>query len=328
MTTAHFRRHQRTCWRVSELRDDEEARAGTQTGTSGTQTGTSVTGNSSGADDTTDENPGVVGTDDDDDDRTPVADARDALVKDLVEQLMRMQRENMDLQRRLAAEKKRRDEEEKDEEDTTGTGTGTASTTTTTTTTTTTHHYHRYVVHMLPWPIDPTHAGYASQLAADVEDVGGAIAADLPLGTTYGDFAAMSDSHRDVVALPAQRAFDRKVRTYLDDRYPRYVVPDTARRKGLFCTPDGGVRIDPGMAMLLTYLYAVARDVHTRVLSPASPPPPEAAREASRSTARGDPPFWYYHGHRRGASLKRTLLASAACGAQRMLRQTTLVPST
>ena len=116
------------------------------------------------------------------------------------------------------------------------------------------HHYHQYAVHMTPWCIDPTDPSYERFLADDVLEMQEAMASLPP--------RSISDGYRDEYQAQAdtrtrQTVFSKLVRKRLGDDSPRYIVPDTSRHKGMFLMPDGTVRVDPGLSMMLQHQFMV-----------------------------------------------------------------------
>ena len=116
------------------------------------------------------------------------------------------------------------------------------------------NHYHQYAVHMTPWCIDPTDPSYERFLANDVLEMQEAMASLPP--------RALSDGYRDEYQAKAdtrkrQTVFSKLVQERLGDDSPRYIVPDTSRHKGMFLMPDGTVRVDPGLSMMLQHQFMV-----------------------------------------------------------------------
>tara|TARA_B100000787_G_scaffold168990_1_gene158974 strand:- start:575 stop:1486 length:912 start_codon:yes stop_codon:yes gene_type:complete len=114
------------------------------------------------------------------------------------------------------------------------------------------HHYHQYAVHMTPWCIDPTDPSYERFLADDVTEMQLAMAS-LP---TCSHINQVYKTERDN-ARNKQYLFSEIVKRRLGDSNPRYIVPDISRHKGMFLMPDGSVRVDPGLSMMLQHQFMV-----------------------------------------------------------------------
>lgn len=138
------------------------------------------------------------------------------------------------------------------------------------------HHYHQYAVHMTPWCIDPTDPSYERYLARDVSEMQEAMASISSTGCAIasddvpGEGSSSSSSssghslrrHRvgggDAMDyMRRQSIFSNIVKKRLDDASPRYVVPDISRHKGMFLMPDGTVRVDPGLSMMIQHQYMI-----------------------------------------------------------------------
>ena len=109
------------------------------------------------------------------------------------------------------------------------------------------HHYHQYAVHMTPWCIDPTDPSYERFLAKDVSEMQAAMASGNGRGS----------QGMDLGFVERQNIFSNIVKKRLDDVNPRYVVPDISRHKGMFLMPDGTVRVDPGLSMMIQHQYMI-----------------------------------------------------------------------
>ena len=57
--------------------------------------------------------------------------------------------------------------------------------------------------------------------------------------------------------MKRQDIFTHMLRKRLSDVRPRYIVPDMSRHKGMFLMPDGSVRLDPGLSMMMQHQFMI-----------------------------------------------------------------------
>ena len=112
-------------------------------------------------------------------------------------------------------------------------------------------------VHMTPWCLDPSAPEYAACLRDDVAQARDAMASVAAVGAEV----RLSDEYREVVnAGRRESAYFALARRVLASGRPRYIVPDLARRKGMFVMPDGSCRFDDGMSLLMRHQRRVFCD--------------------------------------------------------------------
>ena len=117
------------------------------------------------------------------------------------------------------------------------------------------NHYHQYAVHMTPWCIDPTHPSYNACLASDVDEMQEAMA-ELPPQPNYGN-SISPDYEIRLDTMKRQDIFTTVLQKRLMDDRPRYIIPDMSRHKGMFLMPDGSVRLDPGLSMMMQHQFMI-----------------------------------------------------------------------
>ena len=112
-------------------------------------------------------------------------------------------------------------------------------------------------IHMTPWCLDPAAEGYADCLREDVayakQEMAPVALQPPPPNPDALDYFDRRELVRTVNRCKVNSAYKSLMRRVIvreAGENPRYIVPDLARRKGMFVMPDGSCRFDAGMALL------------------------------------------------------------------------------
>ena len=114
-----------------------------------------------------------------------------------------------------------------------------------------------YAIHMTPWGLDPSSPSYEGSLCADVRNVRPLMERLNPL-PSLEEFVDLDENDKQRHSRPRQKVLFDAVRDGLNLDKPRYIVLDCARQKGLFTSPDGSVKIDPRMSLLMEHQRRIA----------------------------------------------------------------------
>lgn len=121
------------------------------------------------------------------------------------------------------------------------------------------NHYNHYALHMTPWCLDNTHPAYNKTLAEDVTEYKQHFVSLPSRSSIMNDYDMQYDTIR------RQNMFSHILKAHrLSVPKPYYIILDVARRKGLFVMPDGSVRVDPGMVMILKHQYAIGNGIDSK----------------------------------------------------------------
>ena len=114
-----------------------------------------------------------------------------------------------------------------------------------------------YAIHMTPWGLDPSSPTYEGSLDADVREI-------RPLMDRLGpipsleEYVDLDEGEKARHSRPRQKVLFDKMRDGINLAKPRYIVLDCARQKGLFTSPDGSVKVDPRMSLLMEHQRKIA----------------------------------------------------------------------
>ena len=114
-----------------------------------------------------------------------------------------------------------------------------------------------YAIHMTPWGLDPASPTYKVTLDADVREIRPLMDKLSPL-PNLEDFVDLDDGEKVRHSRPRQKVLFDKMRDGINLTKPRYIVLDCARQKGLFTSPDGSVKVDPRMSLLMEHQRKIA----------------------------------------------------------------------
>ena len=119
------------------------------------------------------------------------------------------------------------------------------------------HNYYTYAIHMTPWGIDPASPTYEGSLDADVREIRPLMDKLTPL-PSLDEFVDLDDCEKIRHSRPRQKVLFDTMRDGINLEKPRYIVLDCARQKGLFTSPDGSVKVDPRMSLLMEHQRKIA----------------------------------------------------------------------
>ena len=114
-----------------------------------------------------------------------------------------------------------------------------------------------YAIHMTPWGLDPSSPAYEGSLRDDVRDIRPLMEQLAPL-PNLEEFVELDDCDKLRHSRSRQKIIFDTVREGINLAKPRYIVLDSARQKGLFTSPDGNVKVDPRMSLLMEHQRRIA----------------------------------------------------------------------
>ena len=117
-----------------------------------------------------------------------------------------------------------------------------------------------YAIHMTPWNLDPSNPTYKTCLKTDAANMKHSIK-NIPALPLLDEFVNLDNYAQQQHSKPLQRIFSRVLKDHLTSPKPSYIILDSARQKGLFKEPNGVVKVDSNMDLLLNHQREIAKSI-------------------------------------------------------------------